>query len=75
MARDEIRPETQKMVQGDPHPIAKYRVIGPRSNSPEFAEAFHCKKDSAWCVRRRSDVRSGRERFTRTALHGSDAEL
>ncbi len=45
---DEIRPETQrKMVQGDPHPIAKYRVIGPLSNLPEFAEAFHCKKDSA----------------------------
>jgi endothelin-converting enzyme/putative endopeptidase len=45
---DEIRPETQrKMVQGDPHPIAKYRVIGPLSNLPEFAEAFHCKKNSA----------------------------
>ena len=45
---DEIRPETQrKMVQGDPHPIAKYRVIGPLSNSAAFAEAFGCKKDSA----------------------------
>ena len=34
---DEIRPETQRtMVQGDPHPIAKYRVIGPLSNLPEF---------------------------------------
>jgi putative endopeptidase len=45
---DEIRPETQrKMVQGDPHPIAKYRVIGPLSNLPAFAEAFGCKKDSA----------------------------
>jgi putative endopeptidase len=44
---DEIRPETQrKMVQGDPHPIAKYRVIGPLSNLPAFAEAFGCKKDS-----------------------------
>jgi endothelin-converting enzyme/putative endopeptidase len=44
---DEIRPETQrKMVQGDPHPIAKYRVIGPLSNIPAFAEAFGCKKDS-----------------------------
>jgi putative endopeptidase len=45
---DEIRPETQrKMVQGDPHPIAKYRVIGPLSNLTAFAEAFGCKKDSA----------------------------
>lgn len=44
---DEIRPETQrKMVQGDPHPIAKYRVIGPLSNLPAFAEAFGCKKES-----------------------------
>jgi hypothetical protein len=38
---DEIRPETQRsMVQGDPHPIAKFRVIGPFSNMPEFARAF-----------------------------------
>jgi endothelin-converting enzyme/putative endopeptidase len=45
---DAIRPETQrKMVQGDPHPIAKYRVLGPLSNIPAFAEAFGCKKDSA----------------------------
>jgi putative endopeptidase len=45
---DAIRPETQrKMVQGDPHPIAKYRVIGPLSNMAAFAEAFGCKKDSA----------------------------
>lgn len=45
---DEIRPATQRtMVQGDPHPIAKYRVIGPLSNLPAFAEAFGCKKDSA----------------------------
>jgi putative endopeptidase len=44
---DEIRPETQrKMVQGDPHPIAKYRVIGPLSNLPAFAQAFGCKADS-----------------------------
>jgi endothelin-converting enzyme/putative endopeptidase len=41
---DAIRPETQRsMVQGDPHPIAKYRVIGPLSNVPEFAQAFACK--------------------------------
>ncbi len=45
---DETRPETQRlMVQGDPHPIAKYRVIGPLSNIPEFAKTFGCKADSA----------------------------
>jgi len=44
---DAIRPETQRlMVQSDPHPIAKYRVIGPLSNIPEFGQAFSCKQDS-----------------------------
>ncbi|HXU17858.1 MAG TPA: M13 family metallopeptidase [Terriglobales bacterium] len=45
---DEIRPETQrKMVQGDPHPIARYRVIGPISNLPAFGKAFSCKQGAA----------------------------
>ncbi len=45
---DETRPETQrKMVQGDPHPIAKFRVIGPLSNFTPFAQAFSCKAGSA----------------------------
>ena len=44
---DEIRPEAQRlMVQGDPHPIAKYRVIGPLSNLPEFQKAWSCKADA-----------------------------
>jgi putative endopeptidase len=44
---DEIRPETQRtMVQGDPHPIAKYRVVGPLSNLPEFQQAFSCKENA-----------------------------
>jgi putative endopeptidase len=44
---DEIRPETQRrMVQGDPHPIAKFRVIGPISNLPAFGKAFSCKSGS-----------------------------
>jgi endothelin-converting enzyme/putative endopeptidase len=44
---DAIRPETQRlMVQGDPHPIAKYRVIGPLSNMPEFRATFGCKADA-----------------------------
>jgi len=53
---DEIRPETQrKMVEGDPHPIARFRVIGPLSNTPAFAPAFGCKPGSAM-------VRSASER-------------
>jgi putative endopeptidase len=44
---DAIRPEAQRMmVQGDPHPIAKYRVIGPLSNLPEFQKAWSCKADA-----------------------------
>ena len=30
-------------MQSDPHPIGKYRVIGPLSNLPEFQAAFGCK--------------------------------
>ena len=52
---DEIRPETQRtMVQGDPHPIGKYRVIGPLSNLPEFKQAFSC-KDGSTMVRPAAD--------------------
>jgi endothelin-converting enzyme/putative endopeptidase len=44
---DEIRPETQRlMVQGDQHPIAKFRVSGPLSNLPEFQAAFACAGDA-----------------------------
>ncbi len=44
---DAIRPETQRtMIQGDPHPIAKYRVIGPVSNLPDFQRAFACPADA-----------------------------
>ena len=45
---DAIRPEAARlMVQSDPHPIAKYRVIGPLSNLPEFQKAWSCKADAA----------------------------
>lgn len=44
---DAIRPETQRlMVQSDPHPTGKYRVIGSLSNMPEFHEAFGCAEDA-----------------------------
>ena len=40
---DDIRQETQRlMVQTDPHPTGKYRVIGPLSNMREFQQAFGC---------------------------------
>jgi putative endopeptidase len=44
---DAVRPEfARTMVQGDPHPIGKYRVIGPLANLPEFQQAFACKVDA-----------------------------
>ena len=44
---DETRIESQRlMVQGDPHPVAKYRVIGPLSNFPPFQKTFACKEGS-----------------------------
>jgi putative endopeptidase len=54
---DAIRPETQRlMVQGDPHPTAQYRVIGPLSNMPEFAKAFGCAEGSEMVRRKRCEV-------------------
>ncbi|HEY4904214.1 MAG TPA: M13 family metallopeptidase [Candidatus Sulfotelmatobacter sp.] len=45
---DEIRIEAQRlMLQSDPHPVAKFRVIGPLSNLPEFQHAWSCKADTA----------------------------
>lgn len=53
---DETRPEQQRlMVQEDPHPIAKYRVIGPLSNLAAFARTFSCKADAPM-------VRTGEQR-------------
>jgi endothelin-converting enzyme/putative endopeptidase len=53
---DNTRPETARlMVQGDPHPVARFRVIGSVSNSVPFAEAFGCQAGDAM-------VRSGSKR-------------
>ena len=35
------------MVKTDSHATARYRVIGPLSNVPEFQQAFACKAGSA----------------------------
>jgi predicted metalloendopeptidase len=35
--------EARRLAQIDPHSSARERVIGPLSNSPEFAKAFSCK--------------------------------
>jgi endothelin-converting enzyme/putative endopeptidase len=62
---DEIRPETQKlMVQGDPHPVAKFRVFGPLSNYPPFAETFGCKVGSVM-------VRDEKDRCVRLVVESS----
>jgi putative endopeptidase len=45
---DEIRPDAQRQfVLTNPHPISKYRVLGPLSNSTEFQKAFSCKAGDA----------------------------
>ncbi len=45
---DETRIEAQRlMLQSDPHPVAKFRVIGPLSNLPEFQKTWSCKADAA----------------------------
>jgi putative endopeptidase len=45
---DQSRIEQQRLtVATDPHPVAKYRVIGPLSNMPEFRQAFGCQEGDA----------------------------
>jgi len=45
--RQNTTPEAIKLqVQSDPHPPARYRVIGPLSHMPEFAEAWGCQAGS-----------------------------
>ncbi len=39
-----MRPEYSRLLTNvDPHPLPKFRVMGPLSNLPAFARAFHCK--------------------------------
>ena len=40
-------PEAERLqVLGDPHAAARWRVNGPMSNMPQFAQAFGCKQGS-----------------------------
>jgi putative endopeptidase len=44
---DSTRIETQRMmVRNDSHPVARFRVMGPLTNMPEFAKAFGCAADA-----------------------------
>ena len=43
-----MRPQLARMLTNvDPHPLPKFRVNGPLSNMPQFAEAFSCKAGDA----------------------------
>jgi putative endopeptidase len=43
-----IRPEAARLrTATDPHPLARFRVNGPLSNMPTFAQAFQCKAGDA----------------------------
>jgi len=43
-----MRPELARLIANtDPHPLNKFRVNGPLSNMPQFAEAFQCKASDA----------------------------
>ncbi len=45
---ENIRPEFARLlVSVDPHPIPRFRVNGPLSNMPAFAEAWDCKPGDA----------------------------
>jgi putative endopeptidase len=44
--RENIRPERLRLqLATDPHAPAKYRILGPVANMPEFAQAFHCSEN------------------------------
>lgn len=45
---EKATPEVARLqAQADPHPLSRFRVNGPLSNMPKFAEAFQCKVGDA----------------------------
>jgi len=41
---DNARPQAERLqATTDPHPLSRFRAIGPPSNMPEFEKAFDCK--------------------------------
>jgi putative endopeptidase len=43
-----MRLEAQRqLIKSDPHPVPKFRVIGPFSDTPEFQKAFSCQAGAA----------------------------
>jgi putative endopeptidase len=41
---ENTRPEYERLqVNTNPHPLGRFRVIGPLSNMPAFAQAYQCK--------------------------------
>jgi predicted metalloendopeptidase len=45
---DAVRPEAQRqMLETDPHPVPKFRVIGTVSNLAEFQRTFSCPAGAA----------------------------
>jgi predicted metalloendopeptidase len=45
---DNLRAEYARLVVNtNPHPVPRFRVNGPLSNMPAFAQAFHCKPGDA----------------------------
>ena len=45
---EKYTPEAARLQsQADPHPLSRFRVNGPLSNMPKFAEAFQCKTGDA----------------------------
>jgi predicted metalloendopeptidase len=53
---DNLRAEYARLlVNTNPHSVPRFRVNGPLSNMPAFAQAFHCKPGDAM-------VRSANER-------------
>ena len=45
--RNQTPEASRRQAKTDPHPLAQFRVNGPLSNMPEFAEAFHCAAGTA----------------------------